>query len=83
MQNFTDQTIERTEIMHRIWFRQKALEVVGTEELASHATAYALKVRDVLNGQMPSGKSSATHVQPEKAKFVEVARGVLDAGLDS
>lgn len=68
---------DKSEIVHRIWFRQKVLQVVGTRYLENRSREYALKIQQVLEDRTPEGMTNWEFMEPEKTRFLEEAQREL------
>ena len=68
---------ERNTILHRMWFRQKALEVIATDELKTSSYGYTVIMRDVLFGKIPNDTDMWKYMDAAKVEFLKLARVAL------
>lgn len=73
------QRVERNAVLHKMWFRQRALQVIATEELTNRSLALTIAMRDVLFNNIPGDIDMWQHLDRPRSDFLETARTALYA----
>ncbi|GLY37523.1 hypothetical protein Amsp01_035470 [Amycolatopsis sp. NBRC 101858] len=63
---------------HRMWYLQKCIELVGTQQLIHASVEYAQRLHDAVYGSLPAGVNVWEFMAERRFPFLEAARRELD-----
>lgn len=69
--------VERNELLHKMWFRKRALEVGATAELEAAAETLTVTMRDVMFGNLPDGQDMWEYLDGPRTAFMRCAHDAL------
>ncbi|MCV7193135.1 hypothetical protein [Mycolicibacterium brumae] len=67
----------RNTLLHRMWFRKRALEVVAGDELEMAAETLTVTMRDVMFGNLPEGQDMWECLDGPRTAFLRSAHAAL------
>lgn len=68
---------DRNTLLHRMWYRKRALEVVAPRELDTAAESLTVTLRDVMFGKLPVGQDMWEYLDGPRREFLERANQAL------